>query len=933
MKHFFFIALSLFSLSVGATDITTVIQQKQQAIHQAISTEIPLWKWRQGPAEDAIRPDFDDSQWKTVTTGYRWYPENSYCCFRTRLIIPEHINGVSVSGTAVYLLAGVDNKAIAYVNGEKRGEFEWDRGKILITEKARPGDIYIIVLDCYNGPGFGRLYKAQLVTDKTIPLLDSLNTLLTGCDAALSQTFSTGYDTTYWQNHVQDALAAIDMDAWYSENFKKFLDSIQEGEKILLSGKQDLSALLSETQGNVQSLWKTIASDRERGKQDAYTTLRARVAESFLQYVRDDAASPDIRIQIRAIRNARCIAHLVKQASPEQEDRFNFPRYHTAPFSIHDGAFWQDNRPLFFCGVGHFSQVRKDVPILKQYGFNIIQIEMGPSTGLPAPGVIDWDAIQHSVIDVLDNAAQHDIAVCLLVSPHYFPQWALEQYPELKQCGYGFLKNCIDAPEALAIYKTWLRALMGRIAHHPALQSICLSNEPQYRGTCSYSLKGFHAWLKQTHGTIHHLNKCWGTHYRRFSDIAIPKDKTSYGHFFDWCRYNQDRLLQFHEFERDIIHEYNPGLPVHAKVMPHAFDEPYRFQNGINHEKFTLLGQISGNDGWQNYVGNQEGPYNQDWVTNLINYTLQHSIAPDHPVMNTEDHIIPDGEKRFIPEGQIRTAFWTQALFYQGGETTWVWERNQKGDLAENILTRANCVYAKGRIALDIQRLAPQVYALQHVPAKAAFLYAYSSLLPSDNYVKEARAAFEGATFTGVPWEFVTETQALHGKLKEYRLIVLTRAKYLPVKVVEALNHYLAEGGTVITVGSCATCDPYKHPLKKHLKACGKGHLIVYPEPLTPAAYRDILARELTQLGIGPELDITGTHEEPVWGIHIRIARDKDGFLVSLVNFLRESQSIRLKIPAPVKSITNLFTGEHVSFPLSLPTLTPILLHIQIEQP
>mgnify|MGYP002682149283 CR=1 FL=1 len=241
--------------------------------------------------------------------------------------------------------------------------------------------------------------------------------------------------------------------------------------------------------------------------------------------------------------------------------------------AIQAGAFWQDDRPVYFTGVGHFGQVRKDIPILNDYGLNIIQIEMGPQNGLPAPDRVDVDAIRANVVHCLDLAAAHNVAVNLLISPHYFPQWAKDADPAHSQCGEGFLKFCIEAPNTRPVMATWLDALMPLIAGHPALHSICLSNEPQYRGKCAYERALFQAWLKEKWQTIERANEVYGTQFRGFEEVDLPADAScGYGLFFDGCRFNQERFLAFHEMLRDRIHRYDPDLPVHAKVMSHAFE-------------------------------------------------------------------------------------------------------------------------------------------------------------------------------------------------------------------------------------------------------------------------------------------------------------------------------------------------------------------------
>lgn len=164
-----------------------------------------------------------------------------------------------------------------------------------------------------------------------------------------------------------------------------------------------------------------------------------------------------------------------------------------------------------------------------------------------------------------------------------------------------------------------------------------------------------------------------------------------------------------------------------------------------------------------------------------------------------------------MPEAYIRTVYWHEALHGQGATTTWVWERAQDGDFAENLLTRANCVGAFGRVALDLTRLAPEVHALSRATADMAILYPFAvPLLPSRAYVEEARAAFEGAYFTGAVCDFVTERQVEAGALSRYALVLVPRAAHAPEAVVQAFQAYIEGGGAVVTVGSCFTHNEYR---------------------------------------------------------------------------------------------------------------------------
>jgi hypothetical protein len=442
----------------------------------------------------------------------------------------------------------------------------------------------------------------------------------------------------------------LDLRAYRNGDQSAFLKSIQEAKRILFSDKETVEQDLRAVKEKLSELKHALAEGEKIGCRMAYQRVDARVVESFIQYVLDDLGDGETHHTIRALWTTRYLGHLCTEVLAQARNILSdpsrdlvVPTYQTGPVEIREGAFWQEDRPVFFTGVGHFGQVKKDIPILNDYGINIIQIEMGPNSVVLGPEETDDRPIREDILRNLDLAAQNDVAVNLLISPHYFPGWALERYPGLTECGLTFNKHCIDAPESREIYERYMRALMPLIANHPALHSICLSNEPQYDGRCKHSLVAFHKWLAQKHQSIDRLNGIYGKQYSSFDQVPFPEEGADRAPWFDYYRFNQDRFLEFHEFLRDLIHEFDPDLPVHAKVMSHSFFDPGKFEVGVNYEDFTLLGKIAGNDCIQIFVGDDEGEYLQRWQDMATNYTFQRSVAPGwrHPVRSRVSHPNP----------------------------------------------------------------------------------------------------------------------------------------------------------------------------------------------------------------------------------------------------------------------------------------------------
>jgi len=926
MKIWFYFGLGCLLLGQPAEGEVT-----RQQLDRLLDTSVRSWRWHFGDAPGAERSDYDDSRWEPVDLGFKWWPHDSAGWFRVRVTVPATVGGMPIQGQPLRMKAAVDNAAQAYVNGVFQQSFEWGKGDFLLSDHARPGEVISIALHATNRPGSGSLISASLVNGSGEPLADALREFVRLTDDFLQDAADLPEaEGTRARSEVHEALQALKLDAYQAGQRDSFLASVEAARSRLFADRASLDQRLAKTSDNLAALKEKIRRESAAGRPVAYATADARVVESFLKYVRDDLAEKDPHRQLRGLKGAAYIERLCAAALQSgAESEPPFPRYRTGSCTIRDGGFWQADRPVFFTGVGHFGQVKQDISILNDYGLNIIQFEMGPQNGLPTPDAVDLEGIRQNVVRWLDQAAAQNVAVNLLISPHYFPGWAFDADPAHRQCGKDFIKFCIDAPNTRPVMDKWLDALMPLIARHPALHSICLSNEPQYQGRCGYERALFQKWLKERWGSIRQANATYGTHFRRFEEIELPRDASCYGLYFDRWRFNQERFLAFHEHLRDRVHRYDPALPVHTKVMAHAFEDPGQFEYGVDYERFTQLDRIAGNDCVMALADPHRGEYACDWQVMAMNYTLQHSAAPDSPIFNSENHLIGDGDQRYIPENYIRTVYWQEAIHGQGATTTWVWERGQDGDLAENILTRANCVHALGRVSLDLQRLGREVHALSRARSGLGIFYSYSSLLPSMDYFQEVRAAYEGAYFTGAVADFVSESQIAAGRLANYRVLVIPRATHVPTSVVKAMNAFIDQGGTIMTVGPCLDHDEYGRRQPAKLVQSGRGRWLQYPDSLTPRAYRDILDRVLERAGVARPVRLEGARGETVWGVNLRSVETPDGRLVHLLNLTREPHRVRLFVNSALTHAVNLIDGKPMEFPLTLPPLEPALLLVK----
>lgn len=412
--------------------------------------------------------------------------------------------------------------------------------------------------------------------------------------------------------------------------------------------------------------------------------------------------------------------------------------------------------------------------------------------------VISTQRIQSDIQQVLAQAAEHDVAVNLLLSPHYFPSWARSRWPELNASNTGFIQFSILHPMAQAIVEDYLRTLIPLIKDYDSLHSVTLSNEPVHDNkTDPYVLAAWRDYLAEEYGNdIGALNAAYQSAYGSFAEVAMPSALEVNRRSYDYVVFNADYFARWHEWMAGIIHELAPDLPVHAKIMG---DPQKSLGWGVDVERFSELSQINGNDNW-NYIGAGAAGF----LKELSFYDMQASFNTA-PVFNSEHHVIADGDSLYVPEQarHVRASLWQSAIHGRSASTFWVWERTYDPEASRegSILHRPDVVAAIGRTNLDLNRLAREVTAFQQEVPQAAILYSTASGVYASDYFQVMLQAYEALSLSGYKAGFVSEKQAAAGKLAEYGVLIVPHATHVEAATLADIRAFMEQGGKVLLAG------------------------------------------------------------------------------------------------------------------------------------
>ena len=952
------IALSIIIAGANAHGKPPVAESTVERLSQLVDLGVEEWSYKWGDFAGPEQPDFDDAEWEVVGTDYRWLPPDSRAWYRKWIEIPGKIGGVDVTGSPVWIWMQFMDDGIVYVNGRRADQRNHAEGRVVtLTESAQPGERVCVAVQIINNAYVGSLEAAELHCDAGEPVVEGVRTYLATLDQARGLVLGRS-DRIRRDELAEASVAAVDLAALEGGEVAAFIESLDRASVALAECLEILRAeagpKLAEAARLLGELDERLDAARARGIDVSYPLVSRTVVNSFLEFAQDDLGADELLIVARGAAVADyLIASGIRASAKTQRltedgdyaEAQRVPRYRSGDVEVRNGALYQGEKPVFLSGFGHFSQVRRDIPIFADYGFNAIQIISSPN-GVVRPDRIDTTYLDN-LVEVFDRAARHNVAVDLLIADS-FMGWAYEEVPELRVQQGGSLCFNIEHPAARTLLRRYLEALIPAISDHPALFSICLTNEPSYTEDGPIAEENFRRWLLAKHGSAESLNATYGASYGSIDEVPVPTREGAFEgppprpNWYDWCRFSQDRVTAHHRWMRDVIHEMAPELLVHVKIQGRVFDGQYPYPWGINPEDFTRLDRISGGDNYSYYRPGLHREYAQGWWRQAMFYDFQRSVAPDNPIFNSENHPIEDANAMWVNSEHMGSMLWHGAMHGQWASTTWVWEHSLtvRGSIAANILTRPNCVEAAGRVSLDLMRLGDEIVALQQAPAQVAILFTSSSIPLNEQYLDESKNAYEGLYFLDTPVRFATDRTIAEGSLDGFRVLVAPGNTYIPDSTAQAVERFVRDGGTLVLVGDAFTHDEYGHvrdPGETQLLRAGaqdttwqlgSGRVVRLGTSLEPRQYADLLDEALDDAGVAREIRVADHHQRRVWGVRTQTVRREGGYLVYVVNMSSRPQTVKLIADEPLGAATDLLTGEPHGPLLELEPLVPLLLEI-----
>ena len=676
-----------------------------------------------------------------------------------------------------------------------------------------------------------------------------------------------------------------------------------------------------------QKLSAVKASMHKRHRvDDSKVRLGIAVAERFIRFVETGGSDGKLplawtRLQLEEVNE---VLDQTDQLLGSDETAVHSQPATPGKVKLKDGIFYTHGRPNYFGGYGHFDSVIQDLPNFPALGASLVQDgRAGPSSMNP-DGSLGANA--SNVLAGLDRAARFGMRVDFLLSPHYYPDWGAA--PDLQNGNIGFLNFNIFHPKAKEVVGKWAQVMAERLRDKPALHSVCLANEPVYNssGRDPYTHPDFVRYLQQKHHDIGSLNALYGTRYGKFEEVpappdSMPSDPKAMCAYYDWTSFNKKMFADWHGWLDSLLKKQGLKAPTHTKIMVFQSLDRDKLNYGVDPELMCAATDLAGCDDYA-FI---EGAYAYDWLRNEFFYDLLHSFR-GQSVFNSENHIIPDGAApSHIPMNHSRSALWQGGLHHQGSTTIWVWEQAVDHSLAGCIYYRPANVFGAGRAMEDLNRLVPEVTAINQAKPTVALLYSQPSIFWDEKYKSTIYSLYTALNFLGQNITFVSERELAQGKALKVQWLLVPNASHVLATTPKALAQFARSGTGVLLVG--------KQSLQRDEYDRSLATMADYPTielSNTDRATADVLRQTLSSLRFENVRDTTTG--QSAWGIEFRVVQENGSTLLPLINLCKEKAVVQL--PAWTnKNATDLLSGETVSLnSIQLEPMLPRLLKIGRNQ-
>lgn len=461
----------------------------------------------------------------------------------------------------------------------------------------------------------------------------------------------------------------------------------------------------------------------------------------------------------------------------------------------------------------------EDARMMRAFGLDVVRLgEFSWFRMEPEKGRFTFDWLDRA-LDVLHREGLKVILGTPTAAP---PAWVVEENPEIQPVDSlgrrhdfgGRHHDCQSNPVYRAHVRRFVTAYVEHFKDHPAVIGWQVDNELGNSHAdlchCPSCQARFQQWLKAKYGDIETLNRRWGTAfwsqgYQRFEQISTPH-LTVTGHNpsqeLDWRRFCSDLVLEFHDFQADIIRRAAPEHFITHNLMG--------FSDKVSYDELGARLDFVAQD---QYPGGHFLPEDQQNVPRTAELSAELAFVrstKNRPffIMEQQSSVTGWEVLGHAPRpGQL--ALWSMQSIAHGADAVMYFrwrsclmgtEQYWHGLLPHSGIPGRN--YRE--LAQFVREVKPLMARFRDAmpPREAAILFSYEELYanaiqphhPELRYVPHLMTYYRALHEANIPTDFARYT----GDWTGYKLLIAPLYFLTWPETNEKLRQYVSEGGTLV---------------------------------------------------------------------------------------------------------------------------------------
>jgi hypothetical protein len=512
--------------------------------------------------------------------------------------------------------------------------------------------------------------------------------------------------------------------------------------------------------------------------------------------------------------------------------------FSTGTVVLTNGSYTLDGSPAF---PSTFTWMPADEDLLQAFG------RIGGSfyqlTNLEPDETVTPAYLTNERNDAFDRS-MNNIAPQQFFLGHKADAWMIATNSAITNGARNFVQYDTDSPQIRGwltkLFEGFLPVVGGPDGSGDQPRMLLLANEPNFatreggwladNGVSENTMARYNDWLQARYTTVTNLNAVYGTSHIDFdaaeTSMVMPIATNLQGGpvWYDWCRFNMDRINDFFSFLKAGAQANDPDAsPVTIKILGPQLENVWR-DEGMDLEYLAKLMDVQGADNkispataadlnikeslaWTN-------DYAMDWVDQSMMLDFMKSISPGKAFYDSEWHGLSTGRWRdfSMDPDYVRAALWMGFTHGISAMQAWYWPRAADGSLSRgdieamigSIVTLPEALDSYGRTFKELNAHAGSVTRLVQTDRRFMIYYCEESAIQDLAYIPEVERVYEALKLINSPVGFTTSTE-ISNLSSSTQTVIVPPAHYISDASLAKLQAFEAAGGSVVQVNGAST--------------------------------------------------------------------------------------------------------------------------------